>query len=182
MTDPTEMLEEEHRFIAKVVGVAPVLADRVEAGQAVEAGMLREIVEFMRTYADKFHHGKEEDLLFPALIEKGVPVHGCPIGALTAEHVTGRALVKGLAEATDVLDNDVSSAREDVVKNLRGIAELYPNHIWKEDYLLFPMTHKVMRPEELQGLYQAFQEVEESMGKDTHHRLEQWAEQLEQRI
>jgi hemerythrin-like domain-containing protein len=155
---------------------------RVRSIQAVHADILRDIVEFMRTYADKFHHGKEEDLLFPALIEKGVPVHGCPIGALTAEHVTGRALVKGLGEATDVFEKDVASAREDVVKNLRGIAELYPNHIWKEDYLLFPMTHKVMRPEELQELYQAFQEVEERMGKDIHHRLEQWAEQLEQRI
>jgi len=70
MTSPTEMLEEEHRFIAKVVGITPVLADRIKVGQAVSKDVLRNIVEFMRTFADKCHHGKEEDLLFQPLKKK----------------------------------------------------------------------------------------------------------------
>ena len=83
---PTLMLEDEHRFIAKVVSVAPVLADRLEAGQAVDADTLQGVVEFMRIFADKCHHGKEEELLFPLLGKKGVPLQGCPIGALIMEH------------------------------------------------------------------------------------------------
>ena len=182
MTSPTEMLEEEHRFIAKVVGITPVLADKVEAGEAVSVDLLRDIVEFMRAFADKWHHGKEEALLFPALIEKGVPVHGCPIGALTAEHVKGRELVGGLAEATNAFEKGAASAREAMIENLRGIAELYPNHIWKEDYLLFPMTHKVLGPEELQALYQEFEKVEERIGDDIRHRFTKFAERVDQRV
>ncbi len=174
------MLEEEHHFIAKVVGATSILVDRLEAEQAVNVDILRDIVEFMRTFADKCHHGKE-DLLFPVLAAKGVPMQGCPIGALTAEHVKGRTLVKDLAEATDAFEKD-TCAREALVKNLRGIAELYPNHIWKEDYLLFPLTNKVLNPEEQQRLYQEFEAVEERIGKDTHHHLALLAEQLEQRI
>jgi hemerythrin-like domain-containing protein len=64
------------------------------------------------------------------------------------------------------------------VKSLRGIATLYPNHIWKEDYLLFPLTNKVVSPEEQQALYQQFEQVEERVGRDVHHRLEQFAEGL----
>ncbi len=83
---PTEMLEAEHHVIQKVVGAMAVL------GQEVEAKTLQGIVEFMRTFADKCHHGKEEIHLFPALERKGVPARGCPVGALLHEHQQGRAL------------------------------------------------------------------------------------------
>jgi hemerythrin-like domain-containing protein len=175
---PTKMLEDEHLVIAKVVGAAPVLADRVEAGQVVHVDTLQGVVEFMRTFADKCHHGKEEELLFPLLSEKGVPMQGCPVGALMAEHARGRALVKELADAAEAHQSGDPAAKEAVVKSLRGIATLYPNHIWKEDYLLFPLTNKVVSPEEQQALYQQFEQVEERVGRDVHHRLEQFAEGL----
>lgn len=175
---PTQILEEEHLIIAKVVGAAPVLADRLEAGQLVGAETLLEVVEFMRIFADKCHHGKEEELLFPALAKKGIPMQGCPVGALTAEHVRGRELVKELANAVDAYKSSDLAVSGEIVKSLRGIAELYPNHIWKEDYLLFPMTEKVLSTEEQHSLYCQFQLVEERVGPDVHHRLEQFAERL----
>ncbi|MBN2356861.1 hemerythrin domain-containing protein [candidate division KSB1 bacterium] len=176
------MLEREHRFIAMVVGMTPVLAERIESGQSVSPELLRELVDFMRTYADKCHHGKEEELLFPLLVKKGVPIHGCPIGALSAEHVKGRALVKGLAEAIDAFEKTATSAKEEMVKNLRGIAGLYPGHIWKEDYLLFPMTLKVLNADELGSLYQQFEKVDEKIGVNHYQRLEQFAQQIERHL
>ncbi|MBZ5496217.1 MAG: hemerythrin domain-containing protein [Acidobacteriia bacterium] len=121
---------------------------------------------------------KEENLLFPTLAHKGIPMQGCPVGALTAEHTLGRVLVKELAEAAEACQSGEPAAKGAVVKSLRGIAALYPNHIWKEDYLLFPMTEKVLSMEEQQSLYQQFQLVEERVGRDAHHRLEQFAERL----
>ena len=56
---------------------------------------------------------------------------------------------------------------------------LYPSHIWKEDYLLFPMTNKVLSPEDQRELHQKFEMVEEAIGRDVHHRLEQFAEEME---
>jgi hemerythrin-like domain-containing protein len=175
---PTRMLEDEHLVIAKVVGAAPVLADRIEAGQTVDVETLLGVVEFMRIFADKCHHGKEEELLFPALANKGVPMQGCPVGALTSDHVRGRAIAKELAEAAEACQKGEPAAREAVVKSLRGIAALYPNHIWKEDYLLFPLTEKVLSVEEQQGLYQQFELVEERIGRGVYHRLEHFAEEL----
>jgi len=173
---PTEMLEAEHRVIAKVIGAVPVLADQLDAGQAVDVGLLRDIVEFMRTFADQCHHGKEELLLFPVLGKKGVPLQGCPVGALTAEHARGRALVKELADAVDAQQEGEPSAKETVIGALRGIAALYPNHIWKEDYLLFPMTNKVLNVEEQQLLSGEFQKVDERIGLSQYQRLEAFAE------
>ena len=86
---PTEMLEAEHRVIQRVVGAMAVMAHALESGQAVEVRTLRDIVEFMRTFADKCHHGKEEVQLFPALERQRFPAHGCPMGALLHEHQLG---------------------------------------------------------------------------------------------
>jgi hemerythrin-like domain-containing protein len=175
---PTQMLEDEHLVIAKVVGAAPVLADRLEAGQAVDVDTLQGVVEFMRTFADKCHHGKEEELLFPLLGKKNVPMQGCPVGVLTMEHGKGRMLVQGLADAAEAYQKGGPGGKQAVIQALRGIAELYPNHIWKEDYLLFPLTNKVLSSEEQQALYQQFEQVEERVGRDVHHRLEHFAEEL----
>jgi hemerythrin-like domain-containing protein len=82
---PTEMLEEEHHFIQKVVGAMAAVSERLEVGQEVDAETLQNIVEFMRTFADKCHHGKEETHLFPLLESRGVPVRGCPLAVLIQE-------------------------------------------------------------------------------------------------
>jgi hemerythrin-like domain-containing protein len=175
---PTQMLEDEHLVIAKVVGAVPILADRLEAGLELEVELLQEVVEFMRTFADRCHHGKEEELLFPLLAKKGVPMQGCPVGALTGEHARGRVLVTELSDAAEAYSKGDPVAKEAVVKSLRGITALYPNHIWKEDYLLFPLTNKVLSPKEQEYLYQEFGQVEERVGRDTHQRLDQFAEML----
>jgi hemerythrin-like domain-containing protein len=65
MLYPTDLLENEHHVIAKMVLVASMLADRLVAGQSVEVETLQRMVEFLREYAGKCHHDKEEQLLFP---------------------------------------------------------------------------------------------------------------------
>ena len=175
---PTDILEEEHRFIEKVVGAMPALIKMLEAGQTIEAGILQDMVEFMRTFADRCHHGKEEAHLFPILVSKGVPDTGCPIGGLTHEHQQGRALVKDLAAAVEAYGGGNASAKESLIKSLQGMVGLYPNHIWKEDYLLFPMTNKVLGPGDQKELLGKFAQVEAGIGQDTHHRFEQMARDL----
>jgi hemerythrin-like domain-containing protein len=75
---PTEELEHEHRIIQQVVGAMAVLTEKLESGAEVEAAVLTDLSEFMHTFVDKCHHGKEENYLFKLLEQKGVPVSGCP--------------------------------------------------------------------------------------------------------
>jgi hemerythrin-like domain-containing protein len=179
---PTETLENEHRFIQKVVAASAILADQLAVGVDLDIEVLHGIVEFMRTYADRCHHGKEEDLLFPVLERRGVPMRGCPVGALLGEHTLGRTLVGGLAEAMDANSKVSLEAKDALIRGLRGIVDLYPNHIWKEDFLLFPMAGKVLSPADLESLSIEFEKVEENLGKDAHHRLEHFAEELARKL
>jgi hemerythrin-like domain-containing protein len=173
--NPTRMLEYEHKFILKVVESTKALASKMDQGQAIEPDALRRLVDFMRSYADHCHHGKEEALLFPVLIKYGVPSEGCPIGALMHEHVNGRQLVRIIADNIEPYQAGESAARTEILDALQGIYKLYPNHIWKEDFLVFPMTHKVLGKVDLETLSAKFVEVDREFGKEARLRFEHFA-------
>lgn len=174
----TQTLEEEHHIIQMVVGVMAALVEDLDKGVAPEADVLRKLVEFMQTFADKCHHGKEEKILFPLLEAKGVPVTGCPLGILIHEHQSGRKLVAELAEAVKAYETGIPKDKEPLCASMRGLVNLYPNHIWKEDYLLFPMTDKILDENEQQELAINFEQVEKEIGPDVHRRFEKLAATL----
>ena len=177
-----EMLEAEHRVIQKMVAGMSVLADQLEGGEPVDVSLLESIAMFLRTFADRLHHGKEESFLFPALIRRGVPSHGCPIGGLTMEHQKGRVMVGEFADAIRGYAAGEPPARDNLVKSLRALVALYPSHIWKEDYLLFPLAGKVLTPEDQQDLMDKFDKVERELGLDVHEVADKVAAELERRV
>ena len=181
-TTPIEVLEAEHRVIQRVVAGMAVLVERLDGGQALDVLLLENIVEFLRTFADRCHHGKEEAFLFPALIHRGVPSHGCPIGGLTMEHQKGRVMVAELADAIRGYAAGEPPARENLVKSLRALVALYPSHIWKEDYLLFPLAGKVLTPEDQQELMDKFETVERELGLDVNGGCDKVARELERKV
>jgi hemerythrin-like domain-containing protein len=121
----------------------------------------------------------EETHLFTLLEKKGVPVRGCPIGILTVEHQRGRTLVATLTSGIEAHAKDGESARRSLIQALKSLTELYPGHIWKEDYLLFPMTYKILDAEEQRDLLQKFETVEKTIGLDVHQHFVRLSEELE---
>ena len=82
----TYTLDAEHRFIKLAVSAIEHIVERFSASGEINIQIIEQIVDFMRSYADQCHHGKEEDLLFPALIELGVPEQGCPLALKRRAH------------------------------------------------------------------------------------------------
>lgn len=179
---PIQTLEVEHRAIQKVVAGMVVLAARLEAGGDVDPALLDRVVEFLRAFADRLHHAKEEAWLFPALARRGVPSHGCPLGGLTAEHQKGRQMVGELADAIRAWERKEAGARENLVKILRALATFYPAHIWKEDHLLFPLAASFLTPEDQQKLEEKFADVEREIGPDVLTRSEHLVAELETQV
>ena len=176
----TSELEAEHRVIQKVVSCMAALQHDIEEGRAPDIEALRRVVEFMQLYGDGLHHGKEEKLLFPALEARGVPVKGCPIGALLAEHVEGRRLIGELSAAIDACEQRDETQAGVIAQTLAELVRLYPAHIWKEDFLAFPMSEKILGPEEKADLAVRYEAVNEAMGAKERERLEALAESLMQ--
>ena len=87
---PTEQLKEEHKAIKLALEILEKICQKIEAKDEVKQSDIEAMLEFIRTFADKCHHGKEEDLLFPALEETGLPREGGPTGMMLLEHDQGR--------------------------------------------------------------------------------------------
>ena len=177
-TTATQVMEAEHRTIETVVKALGDLALTIEKGQHADVALLKTAVEFFRVYADKLHHGKEEALFFPMLVKRGVPPQGCPIGGLTQEHVKGRALVGALEERITFYSQKKPGAQDGLIQVLREIVELYQNHIWKEDAMVFPMANRILMKADQQELSEKFVEVDRSVGLEVIARLERFAKGL----
>ena len=175
---PRGQLMIEHRLIEKFLAFAAE-ATKTMKDSSYNPVLIDTIVDFIKTYADRTHHGKEEDLLFPLLEARGVPATGCPLEALLHEHQTGRTLVANLEEATQAYAvEDSHETRIKLAMVLRQLMKLYPAHIWKEDYLAFPMTNKVLSAEDQQSLRQMFADVDVAIGQDVLNKQKAWAESL----
>ncbi|HWR13888.1 MAG TPA: hemerythrin domain-containing protein [Terriglobales bacterium] len=166
------VLEHEHREIQKVVTLMSNLAREMERGGTCEAALLDEIVQFMRIFGEQCHHGKEEKALFTLLESKGVPANGCPIAALVGEHRHGHELLNQLEAASVACKAGDVSVRPALINSLKSLVNLYQQHIWKEEYLLFPMANKVLSASDYDTLSQQFEAVESQIGTDVHHAME----------
>ena len=141
--DPIDLLMSEHRVIERVLDAFLVVADDWRRGGDGRPTLAR-FVRFIREYADLRHHGKEEDLLFEAMIEHGVPREYGPIACMLGEHEAGRALVAQLGrratQATAWTDDD----RDDNLRDAMDFTALLRNHIAKEDQMLYPLARRTL--------------------------------------
>ncbi len=182
MAKATEALEREHKTIQKVVAVMAQLVEQLEMRHAVKPDILRDLLQFMRVFSDQCHHGKEESYFFPYLESKGVPPTGCPLAALKGEHAKSRQLLNDLNSATSAYISEPEKGRLTLVQVLQSLVSLYPAHIWKEDYLLFPMAEKILSPRDHELLLEQFEKAEEVLGTDAHQSFEALAEDLARRL
>lgn len=86
---PTDELKREHKAIKMMLGIMGRVAGNIQNKQDIEVQDVEEIVNFLRVFADKCHHGKEENVLFPALLATGIPAENGPIGVMLYEHTQG---------------------------------------------------------------------------------------------
>ena len=178
MRKATEALEREHKVIQKVVAVMAQLVAQLELRHTVDHDVLRDLLQFMRVFSDQCHHGKEESYFFPYLESKGVPSTGCPLSALKGEHAKSRQLLDNLNSAAANYIADAEKGRLTLIQVLQSLVALYPAHIWKEDYLLFPMADKILGEADQELLLGQFEMAEEGLGTNAHETFEKLANDL----
>jgi hemerythrin-like domain-containing protein len=151
----TEILRAEHRLILEVTSVL----ERVLDSGDDDHDALGDCVTFFRLFADACHHGKEEDLLFPALEQEGMPVDVGPIAVMLEDHRIGRQFVSGMADALPGAANGDAVAAAEFAEAGRGWIELIRQHIAKEDGILFEMADGMVVGPSCKDLCAAYDEV-----------------------
>jgi len=152
-----ETLMGEHRLIEQVLGSLETFAHEVRGGLAPERPLVADYAAFARRYADACHHGKEEDLLFARMVERGFSREAGPVAVMLLEHGQGRAHVAALAAATEGPGLLAEAERASLVDHALGYVQLLRQHIRKEDQILYPLALQVLSSTELETLEADFE-------------------------
>jgi len=167
-----ETLKTEHRAIKRMLEVLDAVCERLRTGERIDPAHLNQIIKFFQEFADRCHHGKEEEIFFPALEMAGIPKEGGPIGVMLHEHDQMRVVMKGLAEAAGRYQAGEMNAGADIIRYASDYAALLRRHIEKEHHVLFQMAEQHLSPEEERELAERFEVLEaEMMGTGTHEKL-----------
>lgn len=179
MSRPFHILKHEHRVIEMGLRALDGICMRLEGGNKVPAAALQEIVDFITTFADRYHHRKEETLLFPALERRGITREGGPLGVMEYEHQVERELIADLEQAIDLYQEGDVDAAQRFVEAARAYLRLLVGHIEKEDSILFRIGDELLEDEEKAALVVSFKQIESALGNRTVQDYERLASELE---
>ncbi|HOO11779.1 MAG TPA: hemerythrin domain-containing protein [Bacillota bacterium] len=171
----SEDLINEHKGILFGLRILQKIVKTVEQPGEADIKDINDIIDFLRLFADKCHHGKEEGLMFPALEEAGIPNEGGPIGQMLKEHIQGRQCIAEMAASVGSRALQADRFTEAATNYI----DLLREHIQKENTVLFPMGDRILPFDKQRQLLEQFEAFEEEvMGKGTHERLHETLHKL----
>ena len=154
----------EHRLIERMITLIENKIKRIETTNQVDPLFIDTVVDFIKIYADRTHHGKEEDILFKKLANKQMSDQDRRImDELIDEHVLGRKTTKELVDANVQYRIGEKSALAVIVSKLKRLVDFYPKHIEKEDKVFFPAYMQYFSDEEDQLMLKEFYEFDRVM-------------------
>ena len=169
---PRGSLMIEHRLIEKVLLLIKEEIEHIDEKGTLDHFFVQSVIDFIRTYADRTHHGKEEDILFEQLKTKTMnPSDSAMMADLIEEHKTARLVVSELMQSeAGFIDGD--KAQLSVIKEkLTFLMNFYPNHIAKEDKLFFPNTERYFTAGELAKMQDDFRAFDRNMIHEKYNKL-----------
>lgn len=143
-----KIMVEEHENIRRMLQVTRNVCYRVMTNDDYDPADFPKIIDFIRTYADKHHHGKEEDILFETM--KNELEKLAQSGAITGmyiEHDMGRLYILNLEKALKEFESGDDKARMDIIANAVSYTNLLDRHIEKENTALYKFAEKMLKDE-----------------------------------
>jgi len=171
-TDITQTLVNEHKLILRMIALLERNAPRTADGSYTNWRFYLDGVDFIRNYADRFHHAKEEDVLFEALVNNGMPRENSPVAAMLMEHDRGRAFVKAMESAALNALAGNAGMEGIIAENALAYAELLREHIAKEDEILYPLAERVIPATMRDSIIEGYTAAEDRTAADFSDRYE----------
>lgn len=168
----TAELKKEHRAVQTMMEILGKICSQLKAEHKVPADHLEQVIEFIRVFTDKCHHGKEEDILFPALEAAGIPNQSGPIGVMLQEHDTMRGIIKQLARAIEEYKSGEPNAVAHIIQYAMEYTAWLVPHIEKEENILFMMADARLDESKQDELFTEFETLEEErIGQGVHEKF-----------
>ena len=168
---PMKKLVDEHVLIKRWIVLIPQVLERLNVDSSEDRQLLTNGIDFIRSYADRFHHAKEEDILFK-YFDENLDI----VKTMLEDHTTGRGHVKALVEAVEKRD------KQGVIEHLNAYRELLTEHIKKEDEILYPWMDRNLSVTQVGELFSKFSEVDEVSGNGVTERCRSFVINVEEKF
>jgi hemerythrin-like domain-containing protein len=165
---PMKKLVDEHVLIKRWIAVIPQVLDKFDVNSDEDRQIIIEGVNFIRSYADRFHHAKEEDILFKYFDE-----NSDILKTMLDDHVEGRSHAKAILEALEKKD------RQGIVEHLMAYRDLLTEHIKKEDEILYPWMDRGLSVKQVGELHSKFAEADHLSDRTGIQRCEKFVQDVE---
>jgi hemerythrin-like domain-containing protein len=159
--NPIEKLKAEHQIILKGIDLLEKGVSFVEAGTDISPDYFRKAIDFIRNYADRYHHAKEENILFTRLAQVGFSPKAGPVAVMLFEHDQSRGFISKLESANERYAAGDKNAVTEIIENARIYAALLRQHIQKEDIVLYPMAENALGDAGVEQMQSDFDRVEQ---------------------
>jgi hemerythrin-like domain-containing protein len=179
MSGPFHLLKHDHRIIERGLKALDGACLRLETGNQIPASDLSQMIDFISTFADSYHHGKEEIILFPVLVRAGIQYQGGPLGAMEREHQIERRLMGNLKNAAEEYGQGNAEACSRFIEAARAYTHLMVGHLEREDSVLFPIAEALLNDDEKKALIAEFIKADDRFGTTRLTELESTAVKLE---
>lgn len=145
-----ELMIEEHKLIKRMLAVVRSFSIKVLNNEKLDYSDFNKVLDFVRNYADKHHHNKEELILFKRMSEiLGERIAKGPIMGMLTEHDLGRLFMGNLEAALKKFQAGDDDSRVDIIANAIGYTDLLNRHIDKEDTAIYTFAQRSLSKEQL---------------------------------
>lgn len=168
--NPTQLLITEHRLIERAVSQ---IEDNLKARQGNNSSLgLTQFIDFLSSYADLCHHGKEENILFLECESRKLPKDlSHSMAGLTLEHIGFRKM----REKMSILNLELGRGN---LSNLAKLNELIKDfhvtlkrHVDKEESIFFPRAINLFDQEEKKEMLKRFHEFDQAIMHEKYRQL-----------
>lgn len=175
-----DFLVAEHEMIERGMAVLKSCLDDLEQAAAKPVQMIRAL-DFLLEFGDKIHNRKEEELLFPLMAQRGIPVEGGPLGVMLLEHRAERELLAGMLMQSKTFKSATAEAREDYRRKGLDYLKIRAEHIWKENDVLYKMGQRVLTEDDNTALLAGFSKIDaETYGSTARAKFRQMLKEVEE--
>ena len=144
----------EHEMIERAMDVLKLELEKLP-GQDVDTFTLNRTLDFLMEFGDKVHNTKEENYLFPLLIQRGIPESG-PIRVMLYEHQAERDLLQKMVTEVKTLNSMLPTMKVQYRDRGMEYLAIRAEHIWKENDILYMMGRQAFNAEDKQALLKGF--------------------------
>lgn len=162
----------EHRLIEHLIQTLGTQIHKIQSEHSINSIFIDIAVDFIRTYADRTHHGKEEDILFRDLSKQPLSSeHQRIMQELVDEHMQARRMTQSLVEAKERFFHGDTKSLEDIERHLIDLTTFYPRHIEKEDKHFFFPCMEYLSPQAQDTMLQEFWEFDRRMIHEKYQKV-----------